>query len=282
LAVTAETPSAALDVVKVVISGFGVLATIFAGVGLYLTYQNSQAERQLNTERLLTERFTKSVEQLGSKNIDVRLGGIYSLERIAKDSPKDHWTVMEVLTAFVRNKSPVPKGWADATPQKRQLLPDVTTDVQSALTVIGRRVAENDNVSRTPYTRFRRLDLQSSNLSSADLTRANLKNTNFRGTVLYNATIVVADLRETDLQGAYFNGARLGSTNLGSARLLDTNFDGADIYNVNFIDADYIAPEQIKQAKQWQKAYYDPDFSKQLGLQPQKLPDIFSDPALNP
>ena len=110
LALTAETPSAALDVVKVVISGFGVLATLFAGVGLYLTYQSSQAERQLNTERLVTDRFAKAGEQLGSQNTDVRLVGIYSLERIARDSPKDHWTVMEVLTAYVRNKSRIAGG----------------------------------------------------------------------------------------------------------------------------------------------------------------------------
>ncbi len=39
-------------------------------------------------------------------NLEVRLGGIYALERIARDSPKDHWTIMEVLTAYVRENSP--------------------------------------------------------------------------------------------------------------------------------------------------------------------------------
>ncbi|WP_062294251.1 hypothetical protein [Nostoc piscinale] len=36
----------------------------------------------------------------------MRLGAIYTLERIAKDSAKDHWTIMEVLTAFVRENAP--------------------------------------------------------------------------------------------------------------------------------------------------------------------------------
>jgi hypothetical protein len=36
----------------------------------------------------------------------VRLGGIYALERIARDSESDHWAVMEVLTAFVREQPP--------------------------------------------------------------------------------------------------------------------------------------------------------------------------------
>jgi hypothetical protein len=44
--------------------------------------------------------FSKAVEQLGSDKLEVRLGGIYSLERISKESPDDYWTVMENLTAF--------------------------------------------------------------------------------------------------------------------------------------------------------------------------------------
>jgi anion-transporting ArsA/GET3 family ATPase len=38
----------------------------------------------------------------------VVIGGIYSLERIAKDSPKDQWTIMEVLTSYIRKNSPIP------------------------------------------------------------------------------------------------------------------------------------------------------------------------------
>ena len=53
--------------------------------------------------RLITR--AKAVEQLGSDKLEVRLGGIYSLERISKESPDDYWTVMENLTAFVRERS---------------------------------------------------------------------------------------------------------------------------------------------------------------------------------
>jgi hypothetical protein len=40
------------------------------------------------------------VEQLGSDKPEVRLGGIYSLERISKESPADYWTVMENLATM--------------------------------------------------------------------------------------------------------------------------------------------------------------------------------------
>ncbi len=80
-----------------IIEGFFVL------VGPYLGWQRVEVAR----EGQITDRFTRAVDQLGKKDqIEIRLGGIYALERIARDSQKDHWTVMEVLTAYVRTRSP--------------------------------------------------------------------------------------------------------------------------------------------------------------------------------
>ncbi|MGH3218423.1 MAG: hypothetical protein ACRDPY_06785 [Streptosporangiaceae bacterium] len=38
----------------------------------------------------MTDRYTKAIEQLGHDKLDVRIGGIYALERIARDSAKGH------------------------------------------------------------------------------------------------------------------------------------------------------------------------------------------------
>src|SRR5215217_4967771 len=57
----------------------------------------------------ITERFTRAIDQLGSEKLEIRLGGIYALERIARDSPeRDYSTVIEVLTAYVRQNSSTP------------------------------------------------------------------------------------------------------------------------------------------------------------------------------
>ena len=53
----------------------------------------------------MTDRYTRAIKQLGSDKLDVRIGGIYALERIARDSARDHTTVMEVLAAFIREHS---------------------------------------------------------------------------------------------------------------------------------------------------------------------------------
>src|SRR5207244_1376434 len=82
------------------------LAQILGGaallVGLFFTSQTLRTTQ----EGQITYRFTKAITQLGDTNRAVRLGGIYALERITIDSESDHRAVMEVLTAFVREKAP--------------------------------------------------------------------------------------------------------------------------------------------------------------------------------
>jgi hypothetical protein len=67
---------------------------------------SAEAERrtlELTEQGQVTDRYTKAIEQLGSDKLDVRIGGIYALERIARDSARDHPTVMEVLSAFIHD-----------------------------------------------------------------------------------------------------------------------------------------------------------------------------------
>ena len=60
---------------------------------------------ELTEQGQVTDRYTKAIEQLGSDKLAVRIGGIYALERIARDSARDHPAGMEVLTAFIREHS---------------------------------------------------------------------------------------------------------------------------------------------------------------------------------
>jgi len=72
----------------------------------------------------------------------VRIGGIYALERVARDSPRDHPTVMEVLAAFIREHShePWPLDESGAQKPERSTRPNV----QAAVTVVARRDPGHD------------------------------------------------------------------------------------------------------------------------------------------
>lgn len=112
---------------------------VFTVQSLWYTAQTLETSRQaqiVTEQGQITDRYTKAVEQLGSSKLDVRLGGIYALERLAQDSPRDHQTIYDVLAAFVREHDPAPS--VNKLPEKP------ATDIQAALSVIARRTHSRD------------------------------------------------------------------------------------------------------------------------------------------
>ncbi|MFG6105352.1 pentapeptide repeat-containing protein [Leptothoe sp. EHU-05/26/07-4] len=240
------------------IAGLGFIATA------YLAWQNYK----LTEDKNVTDRFSKAVEMLASEKIEVRLGGIYSLERIARDSKEDHPVVMEVLTAFIREKSPHQVESYDPYDQedayfKEEYRADpenfdalcINEDIQSVLSVIGRRNSSFDSTGRIiklPLTRLFGVELTGANLEKARISRADLGAAELVGANLANATLVYtlfdranlqeATLRQADLHGADLVGACLVKTNLYSANLTHTNLmqadlEGADLKKAKLIQA---------------------------------------------
>ena len=130
-----------------------------------------------------------------------------------------------------------------------------------------------------------RADLEEANLyrahlEGADLEEANLKDANFYGAHLQGANLKNADLKGAALVRVYLPGADLSGANLACAHLKDANLKaanlyearlhGADLTGANFSSAEGITVEQVKRAKNWDKARYSPDFRKLLGLPPLK------------
>ena len=52
-----------------------------------------------------TDRYNAASTNLGSRSIDIRLGGIYAPQRLMQDSPRDQPTIIAVLCAFVRDRT---------------------------------------------------------------------------------------------------------------------------------------------------------------------------------
>lgn len=212
------------------------LAQILGGVallyGLFLTYRRIKVAE----EGHITERFTRAIEQLGHQETAIRLGGIYGLERLAKDSEKDHGPIMEVLTTYVREKAPRQNVY---TPEAAEKPP---TDIQAILTVIGRRETTGKNRGNAP------LNLSGTHLVGADLTGAKLMRTYLIRAELRLAYLHDADLTDADLVGADLFGATL---------------TGADLTRTNLTGAVNLREEQIRSAKNWRKAHL-PDYLNYL------------------
>ena len=102
-------------------------------------------------------------------------------------------------------------------------------------------------------------------LHVTDLRGAKLRGADLRGAIFGDAELRGADLRGAVLSGADFTNTNLVEANLDCFKSKDTTYG----YCTDFKGAKHITPQQIKQAKNWQTACYDPDFRIKLGLPPQ-------------
>jgi hypothetical protein len=277
--------NARLEMGKSIVGGLGTISTLIGGVFLYLNFdqvkrKNSIDEDKAKTDaklaesRLITERFSKAIEHLGSEKLHVRLGGIYSLERISQDSDRDYWTVIEVLSTFIRTNSPLLENIPTHPDTCKVTAEDVpiTPDIQAAVTVITRRKPNNDpqgegvnlegtnlckidlshtelfNISfygaNLSFAKFsgakflRNIILNRVNLMNADFSYADLSVNDLSNTNLKNTNFKFARLHCTGLKGADLSNANLESANLSCADLSSANLTGANLRNANLANAD--------------------------------------------
>ena len=152
----------------------GVVVTVWQ---INTTQRNAQEQLQVTQQGQISERFTTAIGQLGdAEKADVRLGGIYGLERVAHDSADYKNSVARVLAAYVRGHAPPVErdevgevvGLEELT-ARTWALEARLPDVQAALTALGK-----DGLSTAAPPRLRDLDLRGASLNDADLTDVNL------------------------------------------------------------------------------------------------------------
>ena len=213
---------------KTVGQALGGAAVLIGAVVAYLQFtqqqQTSHNQLQAAHDLLISNQVAKGFEQLAGKETAMRLGGIYGLEGVMNGSAQYHQPVLEALCAFVR----------DGTMEKVSNKP--ATDIQAALTVIGRRTAGPGNVSfnnaRIPGATLEFVNLRDADLRHADLSYADLFNANLR-----DADLNQARLESAFLLGANLSYANMSETDLTAARLLHVNLFRAFLNHANLSNA---------------------------------------------
>ncbi len=237
---------------------------------------------RIASQNSLTTIFAKAVEQIGATqgekdepNIAVRLGGLYALEALAKDNADYHHQVMEIIASYIRHNAPNKDENGDNAPNddQRPINPP-RIDIQTALTIIGRRNVDHESEDY-------QIELQHANLQDAQLWHANLQHANLQHAWLWNANLQGvqlwcanlqhaqlwrANLQHANLQGANLQDAELLFVNLQHAWLQHANLQGANLQGANLQGANLrgakgLACAQLQQAKHWQRAYRDEDLA---------------------
>jgi PAS domain-containing protein len=223
-----------------------------AGIGAWLTGR----QLHLNREGQITERFTRAVDQLGSHQQDVRLGGIYALERIGHDSTADQDTIVEIMSAYVRQHATIQPADSSRNTESQASLQARAGDVHAAVIVLARRPrgARPPDLSGVDlrFADLRGADLEGTDLEGTDLEGTKLWAANLRNANLRNANLKKANLRHADLSKARLEGADLGSADLRDALLVEARLEGADLCAALLEGADLamarISDEQLKAA----------------------------------
>jgi hypothetical protein len=252
---------------------FPTLAAIIAGPlfvwRVFIAHWQAQALRQAaeaERARHYGDLFSRAVEQLGARHdisevveisdgvggakkqtltrteadLEHRLGAIYSLERIARDSAQDYWPVMEVLCAYLRNPQNNEAARTFAATEDRiidylkwlESLPLPRADVQTAIDVIGRRRARVVNEAR----QLNFLDLRETNLQKANFFAGRFSFALFTGAHLESAVFM-----DSHLEGASFLAAKLDDASFEGAHLDAASLFEADLRRVRNLTAQQIA-----------------------------------------
>lgn len=174
----------------------------------------------------IAERYLKAVALLASLDKEEeRIGGIFALEHIIRDSPDDFMTVMEVLAAFVRRGSPIQESANEPGAHHHCGTRTMRSDMQAALTVLGRQ-----DFPERGY----RINLRECDLSQADLREASFNDVDLAGSHLCRVNLRGAELRSANLirsclRDAYLTEAHMSDALLREADLRNANAENADL-----------------------------------------------------
>jgi Pentapeptide repeats (8 copies) len=205
-----------------------------------------EEQTKADWRRRITESFSKAAEQLGHDKLEVRLGGIYTMERISKESPDDYWPVMETLTAFVRERArwkeqndsaTSPEVRPDETPDQVPDFHKIPTDIAAVLSVICRR----EEVNREREKKMRWLfDLRSTDLRCADLSKAPLEGACLMEAHLERGMFFYTHLEKANLGGAHLEGAILYNANCEAANFPGAHLEEAVLLGTHFDKAYFV------------------------------------------
>jgi uncharacterized protein YjbI with pentapeptide repeats len=232
-----------------VVGGMVVLITLYRGWREFHQDQQQRSddmryrteELALTRQNIVAERFSRAINQLGSDKMDIRIGGILSLDMLAKANADYHWPIMDVLASYIqentkasyeRAASAVELGW-DAVE-----LPPLPNDIYYALLALTNRNTQHDALANN-Y-----IDLSGSCLCYA----AVAADADLRWCDLSNTHLEMASFRRTDLHAARFNGAWLTGCDLTGANLEAVSFVGAVLDGAQLAEVRGLSWEQLGQA----------------------------------
>lgn len=257
LSIAGRSPSLRIEAIRI---GLTVGAGTGGAVALLLAFRrqwlNERAQSHTEdvardnvydaTQRRVTDLYGKAVEQLGHDEAAVRLGGMYSLERLAQDHIEHRQTVVDMLCAYLKMPFPLSAdavGAASSDDLEENLSNDRGSEFffggssiqETQVRLAAQRIlanhlqkqsteSANSDWAEESHWMDMQIDLTGATLIDFSFSRCHVRSANFRRARFYGIT----SFRWAEIKGiAQFHGAQfLGHTSFRGARLSgDTWFD---------------------------------------------------------
>ena len=247
--------------------GFFLAGIGVAPLGLWLAHHRTMSlsgQTENESARRITDAFTKAVELLGHESIAVRQGGIYALGRIAHENRKEHSKIMDIVAAYIRDRSVqhieqeiakhlkplkdveqtwdeegVPPWIVERDMKREHIIGWITSrmpmpiDLEAAVAVLRDRNKEFDKMPvGFRLVDFRREDMATAKIKYApesvggrfDLSNSFLFNADFN-----HAHLGGVNFSDSRIHGCVFAQARMPMANLVNTNLVESDFVQADL-----------------------------------------------------
>jgi uncharacterized protein YjbI with pentapeptide repeats len=246
------------DVRGTLLQAFAALAIVLTLWQVLQTQQSAQQTQETTQKQLalteqsqISDRFTTAVGQLGSSKTDIRLGAIFSLDRIGADeAPTYGRIVVNILDAFVRDHAdlPIDRNGNPIMPSTMHVqvrdLSRSRPDIQAAMTILAQHAQQGGVPINLPGVNLESVQLPDAHLAGADMSESFLVNASFEGANLKGAKFLDSQLKychlgKANLTGASLIGARLRWCNMSGAILTGADLMFAKLQHAGLTKADF-------------------------------------------
>ena len=178
-----------------------------------LSYEDLDGKKGIDPKKPIFEEITLP-------HIEVRIGGLFALERVKNTSKNDHLQIMKILCAFIRENARE-QAAEHGVAEQRGPVP-LREDIATAFRILNDRSAEQRQLEAK--NNFR-LDFRNTNFSNLSLQAIDTRQ---------NENSLLSEGENLNLDGADFSHSVLVNTNFRSVGLNNSVFRGAELQNAKF------------------------------------------------
>ena len=234
------------------------IAALGALIALPITLRRLQFTRRqtlAEEEGLITDRINAAVLGLGAEktvkvtedgqviertepNIEVRIGAILALERIAKKNLDVHVQIMEIFTTYLSENASA----AELVPKSvLEYIQPPRLDNQTIFNVIGRRTSQQRNIEKQDFyiPTFDRINFSNAKMSGLDFSYSNFLycyflRTNSENNDFHKCFLDYCNFEKANLERANFNWCNMQSCSFKAANLVSAQLRDCYCQNGDF------------------------------------------------